>query len=975
MSFVAWSFLSIIPSTLAWHDNEHNGVTPFPFLFPDLRCPFTPEPQLTAFDCITPATGICRDGLFFGIDVPSDDPSDNAVILIEPTGEIIYSSFDGAVRLCVGEDPWAASPWSGGDTPYLAVSYDSGRSSAVLHCYGAYNDNKNAVLKIVDSDEYQYDFTPYYQHTTPVVKFKKGPGYDNALWIVDGWGEEYTSPQCKWKYSSECDDDEFEEFIDLFEFELLEECPGKIGNPPDLSTTELINEVLRQFFNQEQACDDLGEPPELSQCGIDEITELIELIEWEVVEDPCVDSTRTRGRRLQRRKRSRGRGRRKGRSRRGRKRRPRNRVLHTSNTERVANGSGIVDNRHRTLQQDLTCPPDLTELFVEKDEVFSDVIDADITEETELSCQPGDDDCEDPNGLCCTDECFCRSAQPSMVPSNPLSSPPSALPSTNPSVSPSVIESSMPSTSPSKSPSLSPSSDPSLSPSILTSGEPSRQPSISPSDEPSASPSDEPSRQPSISPTQMPTSCDDGNGIGTFAELNETISNATDPMNPAQIEMCPGIISFTGDIDVSGTYFVLSCKDDVMPPACTLMMNGFSFVGGGGGGSLPPSSGPILDPPMRQRRLKGSIGGEFRGRRLQETSPDPGDRRLQIFPPVEVNPFSIELKDMLLQAGNPAISVSGALGGESPQRRLASRQASGGDYNVTLKACIFKDNESPVTGGAVNVGGVNLKVFDCRFISNSASEFGGAVYWFSDDPDLSVDIQRCTFENNVAASDSGAMEVESVTGGTEAVSILQCKFLNNTANGEVGGAFSIFGDSSVLVDRCNFTDNSADSGGGGIYHFGEMLTILKSNFDGNSADSGGGIIHQTGILNISNSNFDGNSASTDGGAIYDEGDELVISDCQCLGNSATGDGGCLWTSGDSDTFISGTTFVDNTAADGHDIYFVDFGKGGGGGSMPVCGSGSGNLFLDACDSPSFVSTNSPTDVCAGAGVGSSNCPQ
>ena len=604
MSFVAWSFLSIIRSTLAWHDDDpwsHNGVTPFPFLFPDLRCPFTPEAQLTAFNCITPATGICRDGLFFGIDVPSDDPSDNAVILIEPTGEIIYSSFDGAVRLCVGEDPWAASPWSGGDTPYLFVSYDSGRSSAVLHCYGAYNDNKNAVLKIVDSDEYQYDFTPYYQHTTPVVKFKKGPGYDNALWIIDGWGVEYTSPECEWKYSSDCEDDEFEEFIATFEFILEEDCPGKIGNPPNISTTELINQVLRQYFNQEQACDVLDEPPVLTQCGIEEITEVVELIEWEVLEDPCVDGVRTRGRRLQRRKRSRGRGRRRGRNRRGRRRRPRNRVLHTSNTERVANGSGIVDNRHRALQQDLPCPPDLTELFIEKDEVFSDVADADVVDETDLSCQPGDDECEDPDGLCCTDACFCRSAQPSMVPSNPSSSPPSALPSTSPSASPLT----------------------------LTSDEPSTQPSISPSDEPST--------QPSISPSQTPTLCDAGTGVGTFAELNETISNAVDPMNPVQIDMCPGTITFLDDIDVSGTYFELSCRDDITPSACILDLDGYSFVANNGGGGARRGEG--RGEGRSELRDKGSIdgrfGGDFRGRRLEPTS------------------FSVELKDMFLQGGSP----------------------------------------------------------------------------------------------------------------------------------------------------------------------------------------------------------------------------------------------------------------------------------------------------------------------------------
>ena len=136
---------------------------------------------------------------------------------------------------------------------------------------------------------------------------------------------------------------------------------------------------------------------------------------------------------------------------------------------------------------------------------------------------------------------------------------------------------------------------------------------------------------------------------------------------------------------------------------------------------------------------------------------------------------------------------------------------------------------------------INLKAFDCHFISNSASFVGGAVYWISDATDLSADIQRCIFENNIAGDESGGLHVASESFGMGLnAEILHCTFLNNTSNR--GGALSIFG-GNVLVDRCNFTDNSADDTAGGIYHAGAMLTILNSNFDGNSAQGAAEVVY------------------------------------------------------------------------------------------------------------------------------------
>mmetsp|Transcript_1690 Transcript_1690/g.3707 ORF Transcript_1690/g.3707 Transcript_1690/m.3707 type:complete len:409 (-) Transcript_1690:1930-3156(-) len=165
---------------------------------PAAACVFQPEAQLTLFECITPGTAICRDGWTFGI----EGHNEGYVKLWDPKGVDVYAEFPGAKKLCIGErsgdHPYS---WYHEETPFLYVLYDHGHSQAWLHCAGVGKEDKDALLKIVNMDDDEHHIYPF--NRDPVVKFRKGPGYSNALWWIDAMGKQYQDPGCRWHYDSD----------------------------------------------------------------------------------------------------------------------------------------------------------------------------------------------------------------------------------------------------------------------------------------------------------------------------------------------------------------------------------------------------------------------------------------------------------------------------------------------------------------------------------------------------------------------------------------------------------------------------------------------------------------------------------------------------------------------------------------------------------------------------------------------------
>lgn len=121
------------------------------------------------------------------------------------------------------------------------------------------------------------------------------------------------------------------------------------------------------------------------------------------------------------------------------------------------------------------------------------------------------------------------------------------------------------------------------------------------------------------------------------------------------------------------------------------------------------------------------------------------------------------------------------------------------------------------------------------------------------------------------------------------------------------------GSSPTLVN-CRFVDNSADTWGGGMNsEFGSSPILVDCRFTNNAAGLDGG-----GMDNYSRSNptmtgctFSGNSAIGNGGGLSNEASSPILVACTFRGNAAGGEGGGLNTY-EGAPRLSGCLFCENT---------------------------------------------------------------
>ena len=177
--------------------------------------------------------------------------------------------------------------------------------------------------------------------------------------------------------------------------------------------------------------------------------------------------------------------------------------------------------------------------------------------------------------------------------------------------------------------------------------------------------------------------------------------------------------------------------------------------------------------------------------------------------------------------------------------------------STTISNCVLLDNlvatnTLDAVGGAVqNIGGT-LKLFNCRFESNSSSNFsGGAIYYDSHSPSTGTcQIANCTFTNNSCADPSsggGAVFISAVTNST--LSISNSLFTGNkvTSSSGSGGAVIKFGGANLVVSGCTFTNNRVlgsstiinNSSGGAIDDAGGPMTVVYSRFASNTTAAAG----------------------------------------------------------------------------------------------------------------------------------------
>lgn len=261
--------------------------------------------------------------------------------------------------------------------------------------------------------------------------------------------------------------------------------------------------------------------------------------------------------------------------------------------------------------------------------------------------------------------------------------------------------------------------------------------------------------------------------------------------------------------------------------------------------------------------------------------------------------------------------------------------------------------EAYLHGGGLYVDGsgtrANPTIRNCTFRNNQAKGEGGAVYhdagmggivntWF----------ENCSFENNGSVIDAGAIYQRATHGGSLGTVYHNCTFSANTAQ-ENGGAFvqEIMGsdtEASIQIFDCTFESNIAAGDAGAIFAEAtdgatHQLIIQNCSFLDNSASRSAGAVFDgtrqggSSTSRLLNVDFDGNKATVNGGALVIQGVETgtnrtLLFNTLFNQNTADQSGGAIYNAGAVNgantgncepTIINGT-FSGNVAQSGQAIY-------------------------------------------------------
>ncbi len=150
---------------------------------------------------------------------------------------------------------------------------------------------------------------------------------------------------------------------------------------------------------------------------------------------------------------------------------------------------------------------------------------------------------------------------------------------------------------------------------------------------------------------------------------------------------------------------------------------------------------------------------------------------------------------------------------------------------ATLDDCVFTNNTSRRGGGIEMQGGFNVRfrALRCRLVSNSATDYGGAIYLRTDSPILA----NCQYFGNNAGHSGGAMFNYEAN-----ATMVNCVLSGNSAGLLGGGMHSII-DSSIVLINCTLSGNRAGDAGGGMNHRSDSHPTLFNTILWGNEDAGG----------------------------------------------------------------------------------------------------------------------------------------
>lgn len=251
---------------------------------------------------------------------------------------------------------------------------------------------------------------------------------------------------------------------------------------------------------------------------------------------------------------------------------------------------------------------------------------------------------------------------------------------------------------------------------------------------------------------------------------------------------------------------------------------------------------------------------------------------------------------------------------------------------VVLSGITFINGNSKQMAGAIYVLKAQTTIDDCRFINNTATTEGGAIFWNGEYGILS----NCLIENNHARDGSGVKWGESDTsislGDANYGNIINCTFKNNHLMQDEDACIGLTIYSNVMnIINSTFTDHKTDfnSSFEVLYINGDSATVTGCLFANNSMTMTGALGFDGNYAKAYNNRFINNTISFEdsfGGAIGIQSETATIYNNTFIGNGGEkAKGGAIFISS-VETFsfifinVTDNVFIQNNANEGAGIY-------------------------------------------------------
>ena len=150
--------------------------------------------------------------------------------------------------------------------------------------------------------------------------------------------------------------------------------------------------------------------------------------------------------------------------------------------------------------------------------------------------------------------------------------------------------------------------------------------------------------------------------------------------------------------------------------------------------------------------------------------------------------------------------------------------------NSSLSNCghILNTNGGGIYGGIGSVIHLSTSV-----LHSNSGDFGGAVYVLDSD----VTIHDCSFYNNTATNDGGAVTAWNTR---TKVLVFTSRFFNNTSEDD-GGAIALYSGADLTISNSHIVNNKAAMDGGGVYvitdaKFAAINSVIHNNTAGKTGD-------------------------------------------------------------------------------------------------------------------------------------------